>query len=272
MKLLLGIQKKAGCCLVQVNTDNGGSMIMPLDSLGVGGIASIDKIDFVCGFENELIAVANNDVDPYSRIIFVTSRKSFVTEAKFITSVIPIMKNKMYVVSSGTDSIRSITYNSETKKLENDTLHYALTNSKTDYNYISGLVIHNSRWYASIYGPNWRNDSSNGCIVELSNQRIVRSNCKFPNGIIFDSRGKLCFCDSGNKKVILGNYNVKVDGNPNCLIDDIQNKGYWVAINNHKFHIDFISYDGIIGKQIYLDKDVSKCYSIVNIENMGKIV
>jgi hypothetical protein len=205
-------------------------------------------------------------------VVDVVTKKNRATpclKSKDIHGMVSVFRGRVYGISTGTDIMTSIVLSPSTNNIIRDVTHYSFDGGGNDTYHINSIVSWNRRWYVSCFGKNWREDSTNGSIIELSkNNRIVYSNIHQPNSLFFNRNDEMCFCESGKGLFHFGRKIVKVGGYPRGVIEDHYDNGYWVALSAERKDIPtiparlvFIDNEGIVKDEIV----ISHTYDIYNI-------
>lgn len=201
-------------------------------------------------------------------IIDVVTEKNTLTnciKSKDIHGMVSVFRGRVYCISTGTDSMNNIVLSPSTNNIIRDVNHYKYDEGGEDIYHFNSIINWNRRWYVSCFGKNWREDSKNGAIIELSkNNRIVYSNIDQPNSLFFNRNDKLCFCEGGKGLFHFGR-NIIWTGNgyPRGVVEDHYDNGYWIASCGDSVtpRLKFFNYEGA-----YLDSvELLHGYSIHNI-------
>jgi hypothetical protein len=196
-------------------------------------------------------------------VIDVVTEKNRVTaclKSKDIHGMVSVFRGRIYGISTGTDIMSSIVLSPSSNNVIRDVVHYSFDGGGNDTYHINSIVSWNRRWYVSCFGKNWREDSTNGTIIELSkNNRIVYSNIDQPNSLFFNRNDEMCFCESNKGLFHFGRKIVKVGGYPRGVIEDYYDNGYWVGLSSDRGDIPavparlrFINNEGVIGDEIVI--------------------
>lgn len=118
----------------------------------------------------------------------------------------------------------------------------------------------------------WRENSSEGAIYNLTKQTLMYKQANMPHSILWDSRGDMLFCDSGNYSLVnvQRNTSATLEGFTRGLCEDKKNKGYWVGLSSHRLFstaidcakIQFVSYDMELGE----------CLSLTNYKEIYDVI
>ena len=134
---------------------------------------------------------------------------------KNITSIVPVYPGRFYVSSGKTNALISFQFNLHTLEIESEKIHFEL-DEKPHNCYFSSVYNFNGRWFGSLYSIH--NDTS-GCVIELSNQRIIYSGLSKPCNVMFNKHERLCFTDFYKMVLIYGDSIFKFKTFPICFVE-----------------------------------------------------
>lgn len=244
-----------------VNTETGEIEWMPLNISEFSGIVGSKAL---C-MSGDYLMVSLKTEGKVDRmlVVDVVTEKNRVTaclKSKDIHGMVSVFRGRVYGISTGTDIMNSLSLSPSTNNVIRDVNHYSFDGGGNDTYHINSIVSWNRRWYVSCFGKNWREDSTNGTIIELSkNNRIVYSNIDQPNSLFFNRNDEMCFCESNKGLFHFGRKIVKVGGYPRGVIEDHYDNGYWVGLSSERKDIPavparliFIDNEGIAADEIVI--------------------
>lgn len=198
-----------------------------------------------------MVSLMTNKKSDKLVIIDVVTEKHNLTnciKSKDICGMISVFRGRVYALATGIDAMTNIVLSPSTNNIIRDVNHYSIDGAGNDNYHLSSIVNWNRRWYVTSWGLGWRDDDSNGSIIELSkNNRIVYSNLKHPNNIFFNRNDEMCFLESGKGLFHFGrNIIYTGSGYPEGVIEDRDENGYWIACTGHDVtpRLKFFNYDG----------------------------
>lgn len=231
----------------------------------------------LCVSGNYLI-VSLKTKDKFDKLIVidVVNKKNTLTtclKSKDIHSMVSVFRGRVYCISTGTDSMTNLVLSPSSNNVIRDVNHYTFDEGGSDVFHFNSLINWNRRWYVSCFGKNWKDDITNGAIIELSkNNRIVYSNINQPNSLFFNRNDEICFCESGKELFHFGKNIINLGGYTRGAIEDRENCGYWVAVSSDRKDIPLlpsrlllVKYNGLVDKEIIIDKTYD-IYNMVKAE------
>jgi hypothetical protein len=205
-------------------------------------------------------------------VIDVVTKRNHLTnciKSKNIHGMVSVFRGRVYGISTETDVMSNIVLSPSSNNIIRDVKHYTFDGGGNDTYHITSIINWNRRWYVSYFGRNWRKDSKNGLIIELSkNNRVVYSNIHQPNSLFFNRNDEMCFCESGKGLFHYGRNIIYVGGYPRGVIEDPYENGYWIAMSADRGDVPanstrliFINGEGVVENEI----GIPQTYDIYNI-------
>jgi len=256
MLLLFTLLPKGKCfknVLLKYDTNKKKGSLIEIKSNG-------KKIESTSGLVysgNYLCVGVQYHKDKDSIVIFDTYSDKveiYKSKSKNIGSIISIYPGKLYLDSQDTNSISCIDFDPVNLSYFSDDVHYMF--DKKISSEIRSLCNYKNVWFIALQDKNK--------IVDLTNERIVYSDIKFPTSLFFNNNHRLCFIESGRNLFHCGDgifiMKKSITKHLTTAIEDCNEGGYWITQGTD---LHFINYDGDILKCLDLSKWGHEYYNAI---------
>jgi len=194
---------------------------------GVNGIIKF-KEHFIVGYQSKptKIVVFNKDF----RIISVNEVPEIVNLHTFSA-----FDDKLYCVSTGTDEIFCLTFDSNFNIKTLD-LIYKKSKRKTDNWHINSICNINNKLIITCFGlknnKSWKN-AKNGQVINISDNTILKNNLFQPHTSYLSNSNKLMYCESGTNTVFIGEKEkISLEGYTRGITED--NENYYIGLSGRR--------------------------------------
>lgn len=174
-----------------------------------------------------------------------------------ISNIVPIFPGRFYASSGKTKQLLAFQFNPHTLEITDEGVHFELVDDSAKHTFFSSVYNFKGRWFGAIHD---RTKHKSGCIIELSNQRIIYSGLCRPCNVFFNKDDRLCFIDYGQSMIVYGDDVFRSNGLiPTAFVEDSE-ENLWIAFGDNGEN--FIS---------HFDTKKQKVIKVYDITDLGQV-